>query len=108
MAKRLSALIGAVMIAGALSLTAVSPAQAWTGNDNAFFRVVRAEAPDLRYASKTTLRQTAKAVCKYLRLGGTVVEAVDAAEGSGLDSDTAIAIVAGAVVFYCPEQEKYI
>lgn len=108
MAKRISALIGAVVIAGALSLTAVSPAQAWTSNDNVYFRVIRAEAPDLRYVSKATLRKSARVVCQYLRSGGTISESVDAAEGTGIEYDTALTLVAGAVVFYCPEQEDYL
>lgn len=106
MVKRIAALIVAVIVAGALSLTAVSPAQAWTKNDNVYFKVIRSEASDLKYVSKTTLRKSAKAVCQYLRSGGTLSEAIDAAEGTGVEYDTALVLVAGAVVFYCPEQEK--
>jgi len=108
MIKRISALIGAIVIAGALSLTAVSPAQAYTSNDNLYFKVVRSEAPILKKVSKKTLKRNAKVTCKYLRAGGTVYRAVSIAEDNGLDSDTAMVLVAGAVVFYCPEEEDYI
>jgi len=108
MVKRISALIGAIIVAGALSLTAVSPAQAYTSNDNLYFKVVRLEAPELRGVSKKTLKSSAKATCRYLRAGGTVYRAVEIAENNGLNTDTAVTLVAGAVVFYCPEEEAYL
>lgn len=108
MFKKISALIGAIIIAGSLSLTAVSPAHAYTNNDDLYFKVIRSEAPILKKVSKKTLKSSAKATCKYLRGGGNVYRAVSIAEDNGLDSETAMVLVAGAVVFYCPEEEDYI
>jgi len=104
--KKMMALALAVVIGG--SFLVASPAQAWTKNDNLYFKIIREDAPDLKSVKKKTLKRNAKVTCKYLRAGGTVYEAIGIAEDNGLDYKTALALVAGAVVFYCPEEEKYI
>ncbi len=71
-----------------------------------YVKIVRSEAPELRAISKKQLVTAAKTTCKYLRAGGGILGAVDLAMDAGIRENTAIALVAGAVVFYCPDQEN--
>lgn len=100
--------IAATVAALALALTFAGPAQAGPREDNLFVKIIRSEAPELRAVAKKNLISLAKETCKFLRSGFTVIDAVEIAEDEGIRSKTAVALVAGAIVFYCPEQEKYI
>lgn len=105
MGKKLSAAIVGVLLA--VGLVAAPPAQANSKqNDNLFVELVRQEAPELRFVKKRQMVKAAKQTCRYLRSGGTILESVAIALDSGLSRNTAMALVAGAVVFYCPEQEN--
>lgn len=80
---------------------------AYSRNDKAFVKAVRNESPILYGVGARLLISTAKETCKFLRNGyGGVLDAVGFAEDGGLDEDTAMTIVAGAVIYYCPEQES--
>lgn len=98
----------AVVASAGLALACAAPAYAGPREDNLFVKIIRSEATELRSVPKKNLISLAKETCKFLRSGFTVLDAVDIAEDEGIRSKTAIALVAGAVVFYCPEQEKYI
>jgi hypothetical protein len=103
MGKKLTAAIVGVLLT--VGFVAAPPAQANSKNDNLYVKIVRAEAPELRGVSKKKLVRGAKTTCRYLRAGGGILDAVDIALNSGLKRNTALTLVAGAVVFYCPEQE---
>jgi hypothetical protein len=103
--KKLTALMVGVLLT--VGLVAAPSAQANSKqNDNLFVQLVREEAPELRFAKKKQMVKAAKQTCRYLRSGGTILESVVIAVDSGLSRNTAMALIAGAVVFYCPEQEN--
>lgn len=100
--KKIAAVLAAVVMLG---LVFAPPAQASKKNDNLYVKVIRAESPELRFVKRGTLIKTAKATCRYLRAGGGILDAVQIGRESGFSRDTALTLVAGAVVFYCPDQE---
>jgi len=101
--KKLIAAAGSVLLLG--TIVTAPPAAANTRNDNLYVKVVRAESPLLKRIPKKSLVKTAKTTCRYLRAGGGILDAVDIAIKSGLSRNVSLTLVAGAVVFYCPEQE---
>jgi hypothetical protein len=100
--------IVAVVASAGLALACAAPAYAGPREDNLFVKLVRTEARELKSVPKKQLISLAKETCKFLREGFDVLDAVEIAEDEGIRTGTAIALVAGAVVFYCPEQERYI
>lgn len=85
---------------------AVASAPSYTRNDKSYLKTIRAESPALYGVNSKLLISTAKETCKFLRKGyGTIFDAIGIAEDGGLDEDTAMTMVAGAIIFYCPEQE---
>jgi hypothetical protein len=101
----------ALVIAAFLAISVAAPAQASapafnSKNDKLFQRVVTKEAPSLKGVPRKTLVKTAKETCKFLRAGFGILDAIDLMEDNGFSEKTAIAFVAGSVVFYCPEQEN--
>jgi len=101
--KKLIAVIAAGLIGG--SMLMAPPAQANSQNDRLFYKIVTQEAPSFKAVSRKQLVKVAKTTCKALRSGVGVLEVVALAEDNGLTSNQAMSLVAGAVVFYCPEQE---
>jgi hypothetical protein len=59
----------------------------------------------LKGVSRKQLVKTAKETCKFLRAGFTIMDAYDMMEDSGFTNKEITAFLAGAVVFYCPDQE---
>lgn len=105
--KKIIAIVTALMIGGS-ALVAAPAAQALTKNEIKYVKLLKSEAPELYVVSNKKLVKSGKLTCRYLRSGATVVDAIEVMENAGLDEDTSIAIVAAAVVFFCPEQEDYI
>ena len=104
--KKIAAVAAAVALA-VVGAVAVAPAASAGPKDDALFvKLVKADAPELKPVSSRTLIKTAKATCQYLRAGFTILDAVDLAENSGVSQTAAMSLVAGAIVFYCPEQEN--
>jgi hypothetical protein len=93
-----AAIVGTLLLA--------PPASAGVQDDKLFYKLVTAEAPALKQVTRKQLVKTAKETCKFLRAGFGIMDAVDLAEDAGLTQNEATAMVAGAVVFYCPEQEN--
>ena len=104
MIRKLATATAAVALAAGIA--AAPPAAASSKkNDNLYIQVIRQEAPILRGVPRKDLIAGAKATCKYLRAGYGILDAVNLATDSGLSKNVAYTLVAGAVVFYCPEQE---
>jgi hypothetical protein len=103
MGRKLSAVTVGVLLT--VGLVAAPPAQADARNDNMYVSTIRGVAPELKRVGKKSLVKTGKATCRYLRAGGSVLGSLEMAMDAGLPRNTSIALVAGAVVFYCPEQE---
>lgn len=93
---------GGVVTAAPASATAVASAS----DDRMFFRLITKEAPSLKPAGQKTLVKTAKQTCKFLRSGFTILDAYDLMEDNGFTQKEITAFLAGAIVFYCPEQEN--
>jgi len=101
--KKLIALTAALMLGVGLI---AAPAQATPKRDqDLYVKLVRQEAPELRQVKRKELINAARTTCRYLRAGGGILDAVSIGIDSGLKRNTSIAVVAGAVVFFCPEQE---
>lgn len=104
--KKIAAFAAAVALA-MVGFVAVAPAASAGPRDDALFvKLVKKEAPELRGVSSRQLIKTAKETCSFLRAGFTILEAVELAEEAGLSQNAGMSIVAGAIVFYCPEQEN--
>jgi hypothetical protein len=102
--KKITALTIAALVA--FGLVIAPPAQASSKkNDDLYVKVIRSEAPILRGVPKRDLIKGAKTTCRYLRSGNGILDAVNIALDAGLSRNVAYTLVAGAVVFYCPEQE---
>lgn len=104
--KKIIAIVSALIIGGSVFVAA--PAQASPSNDRMYVRILKSEAPELYGISSKKLIKSGELTCKYLRSGSTIIEAIEVMEDAGLDQDTALALVAASVVFFCPEQEDYI
>lgn len=95
--------------ATAATTTAPAAAPSWTSNDRLFVKAVRAQAPAFRSIPARDLIESAKLACEVLDTGYyTVFDVVDTAIEAGFSQKQAITLVAGAVVFYCPEYEDYV
>lgn len=102
MKKIIAATVAA--LTGATLLLA-PPAQASASDNRLFYRLVTSEAPALRAIKQRDLVSTAKETCKFLRNGFTILDAHDLMTESGFTNNEASAFLAGAIVFYCPDQE---
>lgn len=104
--KRTAAIIAIVIAALFVAAPATAAVPTLNSNDRLFLKTIRATEPMLKRVSSKTLIDTAKGACKAMRSGLTILDVVALGEESGLDSEVAVALTAGAVVFYCPEQEN--
>jgi hypothetical protein len=102
--KKIIAITAGLMLG--IGVLAAPPAHANKKNDDRYVQIIRSEAPELSRVSKAKLVKGAKTTCRYLRSGGGIIEAVQMALDAGIRRNTALTLVAGAVVFYCPEQEN--
>jgi hypothetical protein len=75
-----------------------------TKNDRAFLKSLRSDAPWLRVVDNATLIKTGKTTCRTLRSGATAYDVIDAGINAGLDDEDIVALIANAVVYYCPAQ----
>lgn len=92
-----------------LGVVLAPAASAWTNRDYQFVRAVRAEAPAFRAVPMRSMVKIAKLTCDELDGGwSTVLDIVDDGIEAGFTQKQAIALVAGAVVFYCPEYGDYV
>lgn len=110
MKHRVLAIVSAALIATASLITApavsaAQPAKKLTSNDRQYIALVRDSAPELRYVKPKQLVKSAKVTCRTLRSGYTILDVYDIGIESGLGSTATTALIAGAIVFYCPEQE---
>jgi hypothetical protein len=101
--KKITALAAGVGIA--LALLFAPPAQAGVREDKLFYSLVTGDAPTLKGVSRQQLVKTAKETCKFLRAGFTIMDAYDMMDESGFTNKEITVFLAGAVVFYCPDQE---
>lgn len=93
----------------ALGVAVAPAANAWSNRDYQYVRAVRSEAPAFKAVPMRDLVKIAKLNCQALRGGwSSVVDLVDEGLDAGFTQKQAIALVAGAVVFYCPDQDPYI
>ena len=108
--KKFYAIIAAVAFALSAALITATPASASTpaaaSDDRLFVKLVTKEAPDLKGISLKTMVKTAKSTCKFLRSGWTILDAVELMQETGFSENASMSFVAGAIVFYCPEQEN--
>lgn len=97
----------ALVVALPLFLGIAAPAQATVpaSNDALFYSLVTEDAPTLKPVGRKQLVKTARATCKYLRAGFTILDAYDMMESNGFTDPEIAAFLAGAIVFYCPEQQ---
>lgn len=100
----IAALTAGFLLGLLLAPSASAATPAWSNNDRVFIRAVRAKAPAFKYIPAKDLISTAKLACKTLRqTGAEPYELAEIAVNSGMSQREAIALIAGAVVFYCPE-----
>jgi hypothetical protein len=102
--KKIIATTSAALI-GATLLVA-SPAQASPKDDRLFYALVTSDEPALKGIKRRDLVKTARETCKFLRSGFTILDAYDLMTESGFTNGEATAFLAGAIVFYCPDQEN--
>lgn len=94
-----------VLLVPAPAASAATPS--WTDKDRLYVKMVRQQAPAFKYISAKDLIGSAKLSCEVMRENGSSpLELVEVAIDSGLTQRQAIALIAGAVVFYCPEQDE--
>lgn len=101
--KKIIAATSAALIGATLLLA--PPAQASASDDRLFYRLVTKDAPALKAIKQRDLVKTARETCKYLRAGFGILDAHDLMTDTGFTDREANAFLAGAIVFYCPEQE---
>ena len=104
--KKLIAITTASLIGAGMLLA--PPASAGVREDKLFYKLVTTTSPELKYVSRKQLVKVAKSNCRYLRAGFMPTDAVILGVENGLTVDAALSIVAGAITFYCPEQEEYV
>jgi hypothetical protein len=101
MKRLMASVVAAVALLGAFA----APVQASAADDRLFAKLVRAEAPAFKAVKQKQMVKAAKATCAFIRSGWTVTDAVEVMDDTGFTWNESVAFVAGAVVFYCPEQE---
>lgn len=105
MKRIIGATIAAVFTVG---LIAAPPAHAGPKDDRMFYTIVTSNEPAFKAITRKKLVSVAKQSCKTMRSGFTPLEVHDMMTDSGFTDNQATAFVAGAILFYCPEQEKNI
>jgi hypothetical protein len=122
MKKILVATIGAFLIAVPLSAcsseTVAEPAPKETvyvpqpapepvvNEDDAFLDAVRSKDSAFYSVPDASLVELAGTICQSLRSGIPITRVIQTGLDSGLSSNQVASIVAGAVVFYCPDQRS--
>ena len=101
MKKILTALTAAIIGVTILA----TPAQATPQDDRLFYSLVTTDAPTLKTVGRKQLIKAARATCKYLRAGNTIMGAYNIMEDTGFTDNEITSLLAGAVVFYCPDQQ---
>ena len=96
---------GSIAVAPVASASTQTVSVAGIANDRLFVKIISSEEPIFKGIPRKTMVKTAKTTCKFLRSGFTIVESVELMASSGFTEDQAMTFVAGAIVFYCPEQE---
>lgn len=107
--KKFAAVFTAIaLFFGGVALASPASAATSTGvrDDKLFVQLVTKEAPSLKGIPRATMVKTAKSTCKYLRAGFTILDAVELMQDNGFTENESMAFIAGAVVFYCPDQEN--
>ena len=101
----MSKIIG-ILLALPLMFGVAAPASAAVpaSNDKLFYSLVTKDAPTLKAVSRPQLVKTARATCKFLRSGFTIMDAYEMMEENLFTEKEITAFIAGAIVFYCPEQ----
>ena len=105
MRKTITALTIAATLTGTALLT-ITPAHANPQDDRLFYALVTGDAPAFKAIPRRELIKTARQTCKGLRQGLTIIETHDLMTESGFTDTQASAFLAGAVVFYCPDQKN--
>lgn len=96
--------MGLALVVAAPAPSASAATVAWSQKDKQFVKAVRSEAPAFKYVSAKDLIETAKLTCEAMdETGASPIDMAELAMDNGLTQKQAIALVAGAVVFYCPE-----
>ena len=93
-----------LVVALPLLLGFAAPAQASPSDDKLFFTLVTSDAPTLKAVGRKQLVKTARATCKFLRSGFTIMDAYDMMEDNDFTDEEISSFLAGAIVFYCPDQ----
>jgi hypothetical protein len=123
MKKILVATLGAILIAVPLSAcsseTVAEPAPKETvyvpqpapepqtnSDEDSYLTAVRSKDSALYSVPDASLVELAGTICQSLRSGIPVQRVIQTGLDSGLSTNQVAALVAGAVVFYCPDQES--
>lgn len=95
-----------ILLALPLMFGVAAPASAAvpSSNDALFYSLVTKDAPTLKPVGRKQLVKTARATCKFLRSGFTIMDAYEMMEENLFTEKEISAFIAGAIVFYCPEQ----
>jgi hypothetical protein len=101
--KKAIAVMAAVLIGGTALIA--PPANAGPRDDRLFYSLVTKEAYTLKAVPRKKLVKVAKETCKGLRAGLTITDIWEIMEDTGFRQNEISSFIAGAVVFYCPEQE---
>lgn len=102
--KKIIAVVVSVIVG--IGVMVAPPAQANAKDDRLFYSLVTSEARSLKGVTRKQLVKTAKETCKFLRAGFTILDAYDLMDEAGFTDKETTAFLAGAIVFYCPEQEN--
>lgn len=95
-----------LLAAPAQAVNAPAAAPAYSSNDNAFYKAVTRMEPSMKYlGSKRGMIKVAKLTCKAFRAGNSFEEVAGVLIESDLNGDQIATLIAGAISFYCPDQE---
>jgi propanediol dehydratase large subunit len=101
--KKIIALTAALLIG--MSAFVAAPAQASPKDDRMFYSIVTSKSPAFKAVARKQLVRTAKAACKVLRKGYTIIDVLEVMEESGFTERQSMILTAATIVFYCPEQK---
>lgn len=96
---------GSIAVAPSASASTQTVSVSGIRDDKLFVKIISEEAPIFKGIPRKTMVKTAKTTCKFLRSGFTIFEVVESMEDSGFTENQSMTFVAGAIVFYCPDQE---
>lgn len=85
-------------------MTAQAPQPEPQSKDAVFLDAVRSKSAELNSVPDYMLVDLAGNICDALQAGVPIEQVLTIGVNSGLSSTSVAAIAAGAVVFYCPEQ----